>query len=284
MFIGMFGVACSKVPAGHVGVKVNLLGGKKGVDVQELKTGRYWIGMNEELHLFPTFQQNYVWTLNPHEGSLNNESISFQTKEGLEVNGDIGISYTIDPTKVTTIFTKYRKGVNEITDTFLRNYVRDALNDVASTMPVTSVYGEGKAKLIKDAQKLVADAVSPIGINIDKLYLVSKLRLPDTVVRSINSKIEATQRAQQRENEVAEARAEANKKIEEARGHSESMAKRAEGEAQSILLIANAKAKANKVLSSSLTPNLIKYKRIEKWNGELSKVSGNGSIVSIKDL
>ena len=55
-------VACSKAPAGHVGVKYYLLGGDKGVDSEELPPGRYWIGVNEELYLFPTFTQNYVWT------------------------------------------------------------------------------------------------------------------------------------------------------------------------------------------------------------------------------
>ena len=51
-------VGCSRVPPGYVGVKVNLLGGAKGVDTEELGVGRYFIGPNTELHLFPTFTQN----------------------------------------------------------------------------------------------------------------------------------------------------------------------------------------------------------------------------------
>lgn len=51
-------VSCSKVPSGHVGVKVYLLGGSKGVESEQLGVGRYWIGWNEELYLFPTFTQN----------------------------------------------------------------------------------------------------------------------------------------------------------------------------------------------------------------------------------
>ena len=60
---------CSKVPAGNVGIKVFLLGGAKGVDSQELGPGRYWIGWNEDLFLFPTWTQSYVWTKDPAEGS-----------------------------------------------------------------------------------------------------------------------------------------------------------------------------------------------------------------------
>ncbi|TON81215.1 transposase, partial [Vibrio parahaemolyticus] len=53
---------CSKITAGHVGIKVNLLGGDKGVQAEEVGVGRYWVGVNEELYSFPTFSQNYVWT------------------------------------------------------------------------------------------------------------------------------------------------------------------------------------------------------------------------------
>lgn len=90
--------ACSKVPAGNVGVKVYLLGGNKGVDSEELGVGRYWIGMNEELYLFPTFTQNTSW-----EGR---DMIGFQTKEGMVVSAPIGMSYRVDPTKVTLLFQK----------------------------------------------------------------------------------------------------------------------------------------------------------------------------------
>ena len=98
-----------KVPAGYVGVKVFLLGTKKGVNSKELGVGRYWIGINEELYKFPTFTQNYTWTASKNEGSKDNESILFQTREGLTVGADIGVSYHIDPTKVSSIFEKYRK-------------------------------------------------------------------------------------------------------------------------------------------------------------------------------
>ena len=45
--------ACSKVPAGHEGVIVHLLGTSKGVDTEVKGPGRYWIGWNDELYIFP---------------------------------------------------------------------------------------------------------------------------------------------------------------------------------------------------------------------------------------
>lgn len=257
MILLTFGsVACSRVPSGHVGVKVFLLGGDKGVDTQELGVGRYYVGWNEELHIFPTFTQNYVWTADITEGSETDESITFQTKEGLSVNADIGIAYHIDPTKVSVIFQKYRKGVDEITDIYLRNIVRDAFVTAASNKPVEYVYGEGKSELRTEVETIVKSKVEPIGIMIEQISFVGDLRLPTAVIEALNAKIGATQKAQQRENEVREAEAEAQKKIAAAKG-----------EAESIKLVAVSQAEANRILSASITSNLVEYKRIEKWNG-----------------
>jgi regulator of protease activity HflC (stomatin/prohibitin superfamily) len=250
--------ACSYVPAGNVGIKVNLLGSDKGVESEVLGVGRYWLGWNEDLYVFPTFMQNYVWTAGVDEGSPNDESISFQTADGMTANADIGISYSIDPNKVALIFQTYRRGVEEITDTFLRNMVRDALVKQASNKPIEYVYGAGKAELIAAVQKDVSDQVGPLGINIGKIYWIGEIRLPEVVLKSINAKNAATQMAQQRQNEVAQAKAEADKKIEDARG-----------QAESLLKVAEAQAKANKVLAESLTTEFVQYQAITKWDGKL---------------
>jgi len=276
-------VGCSKVPAGNVGVKVYLLGTNKGVDHEELGVGRYWIGINEELYLFPTYQQNYVWTKDVTEGSESDESITFQTKEGMSCNADIGISYHLDADKISDIFQKYRKGIDEITDVFVRNIVRDAINQVASNMSVQDVYGVGKQKFISDVSVLVKSQLDPNGIIIDKLSLVGEIRIPKTVRDALNQKVQATQRAQQRENELREAEAQAKKAEAEARGKAQANIARAEGEAKAILVEAEAQAKANRLLSQSITPTLVKYKQIEKWDGKLPTVtSDGGTLVNLK--
>lgn len=252
--------ACSKVPAGNVGVKAYLLGTNKGVDVEELGPGRYWIGVNEELYLFPTFTQNYTWTRAPDETGDENEELGFQTVEGLAVTADVGISYRIDPDKAALIFQKYRKGVDEITDIYLRNMVRDSLVKNASTIPVESVYGAGKAKLIEAVQKDVAAQVEGIGIVVEKIYWVGELRLPQTVTAAINNKIQMTQEAQRAQNEVAKAKAEADVKIETARGTAGQIRELAQAKADAIYL-------EGKALRDN--PELKELRAIEKWNGTL---------------
>lgn len=259
LFLAMIQV---KITQGYVGIRVNLLGSDKGVAVQELPVGRYFPMWNEEIYKFPTFTQNYVWTQDRREGSEDDESITFQTKEGLSVNADVGISYSVRPDMVDVIFQKYRRGVDEITDVFLRNMVRDAFVDLSGGLPIEYVYGEGKGTLVNKVEERVRAEVADVGIDIENIYLIGDMRLPAQVVDAINNKISATQKAQMRENEVREAEAAAKKAIAAA-----------DGEAKSILLKAQAQAEANKVISASLTPELVRYTMAVKWDGVLPKVS-----------
>ncbi len=263
--------SCSKVPAGYKGIKVYLLGGEKGVDHKELGIGRYWIGINEELYLYPTFTQNYVWTADETEGSPNDESISFQTMEGLSVEADLGITYRVDPGKVSVLFQKFRRGIDEITDVFLRNMVRDAFNKRASRMKVEMVYGIGKAQLLDSVLVDIQRQVIDDGIIVDKVYAIGDFRLPESVRKALDKKIEATQRAEQRENELREAEAQAKKKIAKAKGEAES----------------------NRILTNSITPQLIQWEKLQiqkqyvtRWNGvePTTKVSGasSGMLLNIK--
>jgi len=280
-------VGCSKVPAGYAGVKVNLLGDSKGIDTQELGTGRYWVGMNEELYLFPLYTQSYVWTKANNEGSESDESITFQTKEGLTANADLGISYHIERDKVTKVFQKYRKGVDEITSVFLHNMVRDALNTEASKLPMEAVYGAGKAALLSSAQQDVQEQVKDIGIIIEKISWVGQIRLPASVEQSINAKIQATQKTQQRENEIAQSKAEAQKQIAAAFGEAESTRLKAEAAAKAKLVQGEAEAKALQAKADVLAknPQLVELVKAEAWNGQLptTMLSGNaGTLVNLK--
>lgn len=250
-FLGL--TACmSQVPAGHVGVKVYLLGSSKGVDHEILGVGRYYIGYNEQLFLFPTFQQNYVWSASPNEGKKHDESIEFGARGGVDVHANIGISFHVAPDHVAEVFQKYREGVDEIRDIPLRNSVRNSFQKRASSYEIEQLYGDAKAKLLNDVEVDVQKEFGPLGIVIDSLSLVGNFKLPDNVTAALNAKIEAQQRAQQRENEVAEAKAQAEKDVAEATGT----------------------AKANQIKMQSLNATLLQWEAIKKWDGKLPQVSG----------
>lgn len=265
-----------KVPAGYVGVKVDLLGSDKGVSVQEVGPGRHFVGVNQDLFLFPTFSKTYPWTADSREGSEDDESLTFQTAEGMAINADIGITFSIDPTRASDLFQKYRKGIDEITDLYLRNQVRDALNTVCSTKKVEDAYGAGKESLMTEVEKRVRDQVAPYGIIVEKISALGAFRLPPEVVDRLNEKIQRIQMAEAKEYQVREAIAEANVAREKARGDADAKLIQAEGEARALDIIGKALA-AN--------PSLVQYESVKKWDGVLPKVSGTGGmIMQLPDL
>lgn len=266
LFGMIFLSSCSKVPAGYVGVKVYTLGNNKGVDSETLGVGRYFLWLNEELYLFPTFQQNHSWT--------GPNSFSFSTKDGMKVNSDIGITFSFDKSQIDQVFQKYRLGVEEIIDLPLKNSVRDALNRVSSKYSIESVYGEEKSEIIKEVKELVYDKFIPEGIIIEDIYWLGQPIFPQNVINSINSKVEADQSAQRAENQLREAEAEAKKKIATA-----------QGDADSLLINARAEAEANEIKQKSITANLIEYEKVQKWDGKLPQVHGSSTpIINMNKL
>lgn len=244
-----------KVPAGNVGVKVYLLGGSKGVDNEVLGVGRYWVGVNEDLFVYPTFQQTYMWD------TESDDAFKVTTADGMTVGMDLGVTYQIDPAKVSLLFQRFRKGPAEITQTVLFSLIRDAVARTGSGDSISRLIGPGRDSLVQRAEKIVRAQVDSIGIRDLRLQVLGKMALPKNVANAIDAKIEATQKALQAENELQRARAEAAKMIAEAEGT----------------------AKANELKQRTLTPELVRMSWIEKWDGKLPQVSSDAiPMVTIK--
>ena len=84
-------------------------------------------------------------------------------------------------------------------------------------------------------------------------------------MKAIDAKVEATQRAQQRENELREAEAQAKKTEALATGKANAQIQEARGKAESIRIEAEAKAEANRKIAESIKNDLIKYDLTEKY-------------------
>jgi regulator of protease activity HflC (stomatin/prohibitin superfamily) len=257
--------ACTKVPAGNVGIKIYLYGSDTGVDMEVHQPGRVWAGLNEDVFIFPTFSQTHKYLAEDGQG------MTFGTKEGLTVSADVGITYNIVEAKVPAIFQKYRKGVEEITTIILRNKINDALVKAASTRTIESVYGEGKAALLQEVENVVRAEVKDEGINIERIYWVSQLDLPKEVQGAITAKVGATQVAMQRQNQVETAKADADIVRAKANGDRDARIAQATGEAEAIKLVTTAEAEGIKARAAALATNvnLVELTKAEKWNGQL---------------
>lgn len=254
---GFLAISTQTIQAGYVGVRVNLYA-DKGVNNEVVGTGRYIVGINEKLYAFPTFNQLRSY----------DEQFSFQTSDAMDVFANVGVEYNIDPAKAALIFETYRKGIEEITEVNLRQYISDALIKHASGMDINALTQGGKTTLLDSVTKELRSKLDPVGIRIIKLSWTGDLNYPQQVKDSINAKIEATQRALLRENEVAQSKAEAEKLRVAAQGEADARLTRARAEAEAIAI----KAKALRD-----NPDVLKLNAIEKWDGKLPVYSAGGA-------
>lgn len=129
------------------------------------------------------------------------------------------------------------------------------------------------------ANNIIVENVSLIDIDADdetrasvqrKVNAQQELELAQIEQKTAN--VQAT-----KDKEVALIKAEQDKETAEI--NAEQAKIKAQGEADAIQIKAEAEAAANKMIVESLTPELIDNNRIEKWNGEVPMVSGNGATI-----
>lgn len=260
LWIGSCCTSCGyeRIDAGHVGIKVNLYGNDKGVDNVTEVTGAQWYNpVKTEIYEFPTFVQNAIWTAGENEGSKENEEFRVTSKDGLVAAFDVSLNYRVAPDKVVIIFKKYRKPLNELDATILRNYVREGFNNSALNYTAEQLF-EQRAKFQNEAEDAIKEILTPEGFITEQIVLLNEIRLPESVKKNVEAKVNAKQIALQKEQELQQAVADANKKIEDARGDSESMK-----------INADAQRYAYEQKQRALTTLLVQQQFIEKWDGKL---------------
>lgn len=255
---------CSKIPAGYTGVVVNMMGDSKGVALKEEPVGYKFLTPNEELFLFPTFNQNF------NLGVLN-----FQDRDGMTISAPLGMTIRAKEGAAPLLFKTYRKGMEEIINVNVPQVLKNELNNSGSKLRAEEVYGPGKEQFIQNIQTKLQSHFEPRGIVIESLYLTGEVGLPGPVKEALNRKIEATQKAQQRENELRQTQAEAAKEIAAAEGAKQSAILRAEGEAQAL----NIKGQALKN-----NPGVVELNAIDKWDGKLPTYMTGGQAVPFVNI
>jgi regulator of protease activity HflC (stomatin/prohibitin superfamily) len=270
----------TRIDAGHVGVRVKLAGSARGVQDIPVVTG--WVFFNpltEQIVEFPISVQNVVWTASANEGRVGDESITFSSGEGVNINCDIGLSFHIDSALAPHLYLRFRQpNLAALADGYVRNAVREAFNVVASRMPVQEIYGAGKSKVVAEVGEKLRAVLGADGFIIDQITINGALRLPENVATAINRAMEATQNSIQAENRVRQVRAEADQAIAQAHGAAEAARQRAQGEADAVLIRARADAKANEIIRYSTTGTVLQYRAIEHWDGKLPLMNGGGQL------
>ena len=257
IWIFLFYVVFSvKIPVGNVWIKVNMYGSDKWVSIYTLKTWRNWYNpITSDVYKYSTFIQQKVY-----------EQASFQDTDWLSIKANIWMDYKFDEAKISKIFEEYRADSDKITNIYMATWLKNSINRASATFKVDELYWPKKEEfrlLILDNIKKDFEAK---WIIINNIYFVWDMSLPEQVMGRINAKIEATQTAIQKENELRAVEADAQKKIAEAKWNSESVLINARAEAEAI------KIKSQAIISQGWK-EYVELQAIQKWNWVLPQVS-----------
>ena len=136
-------------------------------------------------------------------------------------------------------------------------------------------------------ETLIREELTPKGINIISLAM-ENIDFTDIFESAVEAKQVATQEKQraqtEQERQTMEAEQAAKRKKIEAEAAAEIAKVQADADAYAVEVKASAEAEANKKINQSLTPDLVEYKQILQWNGELPQFVGGNSSIPILNM
>jgi regulator of protease activity HflC (stomatin/prohibitin superfamily) len=168
------------------------------------------------------------------------------------------MNFHIDPSYVNDL---YQKVGLDFADKVIDPAFNDFVKEVVPTYPIGEILPK-REEIRKRAMVKLGDNLARYHIIVDDIYFAN-IRFSPEYERAIEAKQVAQQQVETQRQVLAQREIEAQQKVATAKG-----------EAESILVVATGQAKANDALSRSISPILVQYKGIEKWNGILPQVSG----------
>jgi hypothetical protein len=261
--------SCNRVNPTEVGFVISNSGDYRGIDsLPTVKGYVFTIPFIEYIVTLPTTQQHVVWSEAAAEGNQPGQQIAVACMGGAGFNMDIGFNYRVDAFKASKIYLTYKTdNLEKITQTYLRNIVRGAMQDLSGTMTVDSILNNLPLYEHTVAANL-ATKLAPLGFIVDNFSITHAPTPSDpNLAAAINAKIKAKQDAETSKMQLQQSVAEANKKIASARGDSAEKVINALADAEVIKL-------KTQVLSTN--PQYIELIKAERWDGKLPQYSGNG--------
>jgi len=199
-----------------------------------------------------------------------NPAISVLDKRGLPVSIELTVQYRLLPDSAPqTIATWGQNWEDKIVNPVVRDIVRTVIGSQnAEELPAKrgeiAVLIENKVRDVIENKKVKAVGITSIQLR--------EIVLPQKIKEQIERVQVAKQEVQKAKHEVEKAKQEAEKKAALATGEAIAKEINAEGVAKAITIEAKAQAKANKLLSQSLTKQILQLRHIEmqgKFNDAL---------------
>lgn len=244
-------ICTERVHTGYVGVVYSA----KGVEQQTISQGWHFMSPLKHVSEFPITQQRVVFSNAPSDyGAKEHADWHIDAPaNGGTIAINLTINYNFLPEHVVELYTKFGGMDGEsLMESKIQNDIIAYVKEVTPQFSVMQIYSDDRAGVntaITDYlnEKLTAE----YGINVSSALIVDA-QPDDTLMQKIRAKEQAKQDA-----EIAEL----NKQTALAQAETDKV--KAQTEADVKMIEAQAEADANKVLSESITPELIQMKEAE---------------------
>lgn len=272
-------VCTVRIPAGYVGVVYNMNG---GISDRTLTQGFHVISPTQNVTTYSIgIEQSYL-TASKDGDSSDDESFEVPSNDGKGLTVDMTFTYRYDADRVADTFTRFKgQSGKDVKNSFIKPNIMSWTKEVTAKYSVIDLLGDKRATLNSELTDYLKQKFEPYGIVIESVSLINID--PDEETRSaVQKKVNAQQDLElaKIEQQTANVNAEKEKEIAITKANQEK--ETAQFNAEAKLIEAQAQADANRLISQSLTPELIRQQMYDKWNGKLPTVqAGNDSSVIV---
>lgn len=250
------------IPPGNVGVLFNRWSGQLSVVPQGMALTFPFATTVQE---YPVALRTYTMVQKSDEGSSkSDDSIDLPTKEGQHIRQDISVTFNTSDKRAADVFRSFNgAAISTIESTFIRRTIITATQNISGQMSLTELISSKRDQLQDAVQAKLVTEFEKMGFLVDKVNLGAS-HLPESIEHQMQNKMAAQQEAQKAEYELQKNQVLAKAQVAKAQGN-----------AEATVIEAKAQAQANELTLRSLSPALISYEKIKKWNGVLPQVTGN---------
>ena len=272
-------VCTVRIPAGYVGVVYNMNG---GISDRTLTQGFHVISPTQNVTTYSIgIEQSYL-TASKDGDSSDDESFEVPSNDGKGLTVDMTFTYRYDADRVADTFNRFKsQSGKDVKNSFIKPNIMSWTKEVTAKYSVIDLLGDKRATLNSELTDYLKQKFEPYGIVIESVSLINID--PDEETRSaVQKKVNAQQDLELAKIEQQTANVNAEKEKEVAITKANQEKETAQINAEAKLIEAQAQADANRLISQSLTPELIRQQMYDKWNGKLPTVqAGNDSSVIV---
>jgi len=235
--------------------------------------------VDTKVHMISYKRNQEIGTMPDRYGTIKvYPAINVLDARGLPITVELSVSYRLNPKEAAYVIKTY--GLNW-EDKIVNPIVRDVIRNVIGKYPAEDIPVK-RNEIATKIENQIRDALLKIEKQpvMFESFQLRDIILPPRIKAQIERVQIAKQEAERAKYEVLKAEQEAQKKAAIAQGIAEAKKIEAQGKADAMLIESQAQAKANKIISESLTTNLLKLKALEvqeKFN-EALKVNKDAKI------